>query len=75
MIAKRHVHFTPEDAEKFGIVDKQNIRVKVGGARALVFDEVVARVNPEYATFMHLDYDEINAAAIFGPNPTGEVIL
>jgi len=75
MIAKRHVHFTPEDAEKYGIVDKQEIKVKVEGERALVFDEVVARVHREFATYMHIDYDELNAAAISGVDPTGEILL
>ena len=74
MIAKRHVHFTPEDAEKYGITDKQNIRVKVPGDRALIFDEVVARVSSEYATYMHVDYDELNAAALAGQHPMGEII-
>jgi putative phosphotransacetylase len=74
IIAKRHIHLTPEDAAKFGISDKQIVKVKVDGARALVFDEVVARVSPDYATYMHVDYDEFNAAAISGPDPTGEII-
>ena len=75
IIAKRHVHLTPEDAEKFGISDKQIVSVKVGGDRALIFGEVVARVSPDYATYMHVDYDELNAAAISGPDPEGEIIL
>jgi len=75
IIAKRHIHFTPEDAEKFGVSDKQIIKVKVEGDRALIFDEVVARVNPEFATYMHVDYDELNAAAIAGENPTGAVLI
>jgi len=74
MIAKRHVHLTPEDAEKFGLVDKQLVQVKVTGERSLIFDEVVARVHPDYATFMHVDYDELNAAAISGPDPVGEIV-
>lgn len=74
IVAKRHVHLTPEDAAKYGIKDKQNIKLKLAGQRALVFDEVVARVSPEYATFAHIDYDEVNAAAMFG-DPTGEIIL
>jgi len=72
--AKRHVHITPEDAEKFGLADKQIIRVKVDGKRALVLDEVVVRVSPEYATYMHVDYDELNAAAITSINPVGEIL-
>ena len=75
VIAKRHIHLTPEDAAKFGVSDKQIVKVSVGGERALVFDEVVARVSPEYATYMHVDYDEMNAAAISGPDPKGTIIV
>jgi len=75
ILAKRHIHFTVEDAAALGIKDKQIVKVKVGGDRALVFDEVVARVNSEYATSMHLDYDEYNAAALSASNCTGEIVL
>ena len=74
IIAKRHIHFTPEDAEKFGVKDKDIVQVAVEGDRALIFDEVVCRVNASYATFMHVDYDEINAGSIFGKDPVGTVI-
>ena len=74
IVAKRHLHLTPEDAEKFGLVDKQIIKVRVEGERALVFDEVVARVSPEYATYMHVDYDEINAASLFGAEVYGTIV-
>lgn len=74
IIAKRHIHLTPEDAEKFGLKDKQIVKLKVGGERALIFDEVVARVSKDYATFAHIDYDEVNAAALFGKDPMGEII-
>ena len=75
IIAKRHIHFTPEDAGKFGVSDKQIIKVKVDGDRALVFDEVVARVSPDFATYMHLDYDEMNAAALSGVDPKGIILV
>ena len=74
IIAKRHIHLTPEDAERFGVEDKEIVQVKVGGERALIFDEVICRVSPSYATFMHVDYDEINAASLFGKDPRGEII-
>ena len=65
--AKRHIHMTPEDAEKYSIVDKQIVSVKIPTeGRALVFDDVVARVSPSYKLAMHLDTDEANAAAIPG---------
>jgi len=74
IIAKRHVHMTPEDAEKFGVSDKQIVKVKIDGDRALVLDEVVIRVSPDFATYMHVDYDELNAAALTADNNTGEII-
>ena len=77
IIAKRHVHLTPEDAGKFGLKDKQIIKVRAGDGndRALIFDDVVARVSHEYATYMHIDYDEVNAAAISGEKPMGEILI
>ena len=74
IIAKRHVHFTPDDAEKFGVEDKQIIKVKIDGDRSIIFDEVVVRVNPDFATYMHVDYDELNAAAITMDNRMGFII-
>ena len=72
--AKRHIHMTPEDAEKYGIVDKQIVSVKIPTeGRALIFDDVVARVSKNYALAMHLDTDEANAAAIPG-SCEGEII-
>ncbi len=74
IIAKRHLHLTPADAEKFGIKDQQIVKIKVGGERALIFDEVVARVGPDHATAVHLDYDEFNAASLLG-DVVGEILI
>ena len=74
IIMQRHVHLAPADAEKFGIADKQIVKLKVVGPRALVFDEVIARTGPLHATYAHIDYDEINAAAITAANIMGEII-
>ena len=74
IIAKRHVHMIPEDAEELGLSDKETVKVKIGGDRGLIYDEVVVRVSPEYATYMHVDYDEFNAASININNCTGEIV-
>ena len=66
IVAKRHIHLTPADAEKFGVADKETVMVKVDGERALVFDEVVCRVSDKFAPAMHVDTDESNAAALSG---------
>ncbi len=65
--AKRHIHFTPEDGENFGLTDNQIVKVKVATeGRSLVFDDVVVRISPKYAAAMHIDTDESNAAGIAG---------
>jgi len=74
IIAKRHLHLTPEDAEILGVKDRQIVKVKVEGERTLIFDEVVARVSPEYATYIHIDYDEANAVNLNPENMLAEVI-
>lgn len=73
--AKRHIHFTPADAEKFGVKDKQIVSVEVGGeGRKLIFGDVVVRVSESYAAAMHIDTDESNAAGLPG-TVEGEVIV
>ncbi|MDD4079837.1 MAG: phosphate propanoyltransferase [Eubacteriales bacterium] len=67
IIAKRHIHATPEDAEKLGVKDKDVVSVKVHTAgRGLIFGETIVRVNPTYALAMHIDTDESNAAGASG---------
>ena len=55
--AKRHIHLTPEDAARFGVRDKQTVYT----GRPVVFEDVAVRVSPEFASYVHLDYDEANA--------------
>lgn len=59
--AKRHIHLTPEDAARFGVKDKQNVKLKVYTDRPCVFEDVTVRISSEFASFVHLDYDEANA--------------
>ena len=72
--AKRHIHMTTADAEKYGITDSQIVSVKVPcEGRSLVFGDVVARVSDSYALAMHIDTDEANAAAVPG-SCIGEIL-
>jgi len=59
--AKRHIHLTPEDAKKFRVQDKQMVKLQTYTSRPVVFEDVAVRVSPEFASFVHLDYDEANA--------------
>jgi len=74
IVAKRHIHFTPEDAAKAGVKDKDIVwvRVETDGRKAILGD-VVCRVSPNYATAMHIDTDESNAIGA-GRNQMGEIV-
>ncbi|PQF24133.1 ethanolamine utilization phosphate acetyltransferase EutD [Enterococcus mundtii] len=64
IVAKRHVHMIPEDADKNQVVNGQTVKVRVEASRPLIFDDVVVRVSPDFATYMHIDYDEANACGL-----------
>ncbi len=64
IIAKRHIHMTPEDAKEYNVTDGEIVRVLCGDARKLIFDEVIIRVNVNYALDFHIDFDEANAAGL-----------
>ena len=64
---------TVDDAKKFGLSDGQVVSVKLGGERAVIFAETVLRVSDKFATRMHIDTDEANAAALQG-DTEGEIL-
>ena len=59
--AQRHVHLTPEDAVKFGVKNGQTVRLQTYTVRPTVFGDVAVRVSPDFASYVHLDFDEANA--------------
>ena len=69
IVAKRHIHMTPEDAEAFGVKDGDSVYVAVSTPeRETIFGDTIIRVSPKFSLAMHIDTDESNAA-----NASGEV--
>lgn len=73
LAAKRHIHMTKADAARMGVADKQNVKLQVYTDRPLVFEDVTVRVSDDFATFVHLDYDEANACG-FRRGDLGRVV-
>ena len=75
IVAKRHIHMTPEDAKEFGVTNGQIVSVLVdtGKGRKTIFDDTVIRVSEKFALAMHIDTDECNAASAFG-EVYGEIV-
>ena len=71
--ALNHIHLTPEDAGEMDLRDKQLVSVEVNGDRPVTFRDVVVRVSPKSRKFMHVDFDEANAAHI-GKTAEGRII-
>ena len=62
--AQRHIHMTPEDAARFGVKDKQTVKLQTLTNRGVTFEDTVVRVSEKFATYAHLDYDEANACGL-----------
>lgn len=63
IVAKRHVHMTPEDAKEFGVKNGDIVKVLIAGTgRETIFGDTVIRVSPKFHLDMHIDTDESNAA-------------
>ena len=72
--AKRHAHFSPDQAKEAGVVDGQTIKIKLESPdRTTIYDDVVVRAKPYYVKEVHVDTDEANAAGI-GPDAVCEIV-
>ena len=71
--AQRHIHMRPETAKAMGVKNGQTVRLQVYTARPLIFDDVAVRVSPDFADYVHLDYDEANACG-FAAGDLGRIL-
>ena len=74
IVAKRHIHLTPADAEELGVTNGEVVAVKIVSAdRSAILCDTVCRVSDSYARAMHIDTDESNAVGA-GRDQMGEIV-
>ena len=64
IVAKRHIHMAPKDAQAAGVHDGDIVSVKADNERGTIFNQVKIRVDDSFTLEMHIDTDEANAARI-----------
>jgi len=73
IIAKNHIHMTPEDAERLDVIDGEIVSIETLTERPIIFKDVLIRVDKDYHLNMHIDYDEANAC-LFKAGDMGRII-
>ena len=73
IVARAHIHMTPEDAGRYGVHDGQRVSLKVETDRSVTFDQVIIRVSEKFALAAQVDFDEANAAGI-GKDAAGVIL-
>lgn len=64
IIANRHIHMTNADARKFGVKEGDFCKVRIGGEKGTIFENVLIRINDSWKLQIHLDTDDANAAYV-----------
>lgn len=64
VVAQRHIHMTPQDAQRLGVHDGQEVCIEVSGLRGGIFKNVAVRANDASVLECHLDTEEANAMSI-----------
>lgn len=64
MVAQRHIHMSPKDAQRFGVHDGQVVGIEVSGLRGGIYKNVAVRANDASVLECHVDTEEANAMCI-----------
>ena len=74
MVAKAHVHMSPEDARQYGVSQGEHVSIRLDSDRPIILSDVLVRINPDYRLAVHIDYDEANAAHLSGGHIVGKLL-
>lgn len=64
IVAKRHIHMSPEDAKRFGVTNGQSVDIRFDSERGGTFEDVLIRVDDSFTLEMHIDTDEANGLGV-----------
>ena len=64
IVAKRHLHISPEDAKKYSLENQKMVSVLYEGIRETTFHNVEIRVKEGFRLATHIDIDEANACGL-----------
>lgn len=73
IVAKRHIHLDPRSARRFSVRDGETVKLRTFTRRPCILEDVAVRVSPDFAPYVHLDYDEANACG-WAPGDLGRIL-
>ena len=68
IVAKRHIHMSPDDAYIGGFIDGEECNLEIiTEHRSLILSQTIIRIDKKFKLRAHIDTDEANAAGISLP--------
>lgn len=64
IIAQRHIHMLPQQANEFGIHDGDNVAIEFDGVRGGILNNVIIRAKENSGLECHIDTEEANALGV-----------
>jgi len=64
IVAQRHIHMTPQDAQRYGVSDGQIVSIEIESPRGGTYSNVAVRANNASALECHVDTEEANAMSM-----------
>ena len=61
IVARRHIHMHPDDAARYGLKTGDEVSLQCLSSRPVILEGVAVRVSDQFATRVHIDFDEANA--------------
>ncbi|MCE5344624.1 MAG: phosphate propanoyltransferase [Eubacteriales bacterium] len=64
IVAARHLHMSPAEAEGYGLRDGDAVALQVEGERATILERLIVRSGDAHSLEAHIDKDEANACGV-----------